>query len=132
MAFAIEIVSFSRTGEKSFEASGTLGEKPFVAQTILWKGEPIFKVQETNEEGEVGHRKMANSAFSRGERIALARSLKLRRLAHEEAEAQVSPEVELAKLNLKQLRTRAKELGVAGTHRKGITKAEVVALVAQA
>jgi hypothetical protein len=132
MAFTIEIVSFSRTSDTSFEASGTLGEKPFAAQTILWKGEPIFKVQEADDEGGVAHRKMANSTFSRGERIALARSLKLRRLAHEEAETTVSPEVELAKLNLKQLRTRAKELGVSGTHRKGITKPEVVALVAQA
>ncbi len=135
MAFAINITTFERTGEDSFSATGTLGEKSFVAQTILYGPKdnraPIFKVVE-NREGEVSHQRMADSQFSRGERIALARSLKSRRLAYEADEAAAGTEVELTKLTLKQLRSRARELGVRGTHRKGIRKDEVVALVASA
>jgi hypothetical protein len=131
MAKSIEVLSFTQISETSFTAAGICDDKPFVAATILWgpKGEklPIFKVQEVNEDGESNHLKMAESKFNRGERIAIARKLKMVRLAGG-LEAKTSEE--LAGLTLKELRSIAKERGVSGTHRKGITKAEVVELLA--
>ena len=50
--------------------------KHFVAKTIIWQGEPIFKVQEA---GSLKDRK-----WNRGERIAIARVCKMRRLQFEE------------------------------------------------
>ena len=131
MAKTIEVLSFTQTNENSFSAVGTCDGKSFVAATILWgpKGEkePIFKVQEVNEDGESTHLKMAESLFNRGERIAIARKLKKIRLA---GGLPSKTAEELAELTLKDLRTLAKERGVSGTHRKGITKAEVVTLLA--
>jgi len=60
-------------------ATGTLRDlvaktatKLFVAKTIIWKGEPIFKVQEAGL--------LADRRWKRGERIAIARACKLARL----------------------------------------------------
>ncbi len=131
MAKSIEVLSFTQISETSFTAAGTCDDKPFVAATILWgpKGEkqPIFKVQEVNEDGESEHLKMVESKFNRGERISIARKLKAIRLAGG-LEAQSADE--LAELTLKELRSLAKNRGVSGTHRKGITKSEVVELLA--
>jgi len=62
-----------------FLATGTLRDlvaksktKPFVAKTIIWQGEPIFKVQDA---GSLKDRK-----WKRGERIAIARVCKRVRL----------------------------------------------------
>jgi len=92
MAKTIEVLSLTRTGKESFKATGTIDEKKFTAKTILWgpKGEktPIFKVQEAGEDGEVGLQKMKTSQFNRGDRIALARVLKNKRVELEAAEVE--------------------------------------------
>tara|TARA_B100000686_G_C16516255_1_gene824755 strand:- start:140 stop:514 length:375 start_codon:yes stop_codon:yes gene_type:complete len=119
---AILITSFTALGDNQFKASGTIDGVAFAAQTITYRGEPIFKVQEQNEEGEVTRLTMKNSKFNRGQRIALARALKMERLRREENAG-------LDEKTLKQLRALAKERNVSGTHRKGITKAEVVELL---
>ena len=49
---AILITSFTALGDNQFKASGTIDGVAFAAQTITYRGEPIFKVQEQNEEGE--------------------------------------------------------------------------------
>ena len=84
MANAIEIMEVvvagtNKKGDAVFEARGTLNEREFLARTIQWKGEPIFKVQENGEDG-LAHLVMADSAFSRGERISIARACKAARL----------------------------------------------------
>ena len=128
--FNVEVLSLISTSEDqeapAFEAVGTIDGASFKAQTILWgpKGakEPIFKVVE----GEEVAQSLSSSSFSRGQRIAIARACKMVRLGNAElAEATK----ELDELTLKELRAKAKELGVKGTHRKGITKAEVVELL---
>jgi hypothetical protein len=69
-----------------FLATGTLRDlvaksktKPFVAKTIIWQGEPIFKVQDA---GSLKDRK-----WKRGERIAIARVCKRARLERNALEA---------------------------------------------
>ena len=64
-----------KKGNAIFSAEGTVGDREFVAQTIQWKGEPIFKIQE----GGI-HRSLKRSQFSRGERIAIARECKAARI----------------------------------------------------
>jgi hypothetical protein len=131
--FAIEVLSLSTTSEDSeapaFEATGTIDGAEFAARTILWgpKGnkQPLFKVVE----GEDVAQTLSSSSFTRGQRIAIARACKLVRLGKAEV---VTPEPELSTLTLKQLRSLAKERGVSGTHRKGVTKVEVVELLAAA
>jgi len=130
--FAIEVLSLSTTSEDSealaFEATGTIDGAEFLARTILWgpKGnkEPIFKVVE----GEEVAQKLVASKFSRGQRIAIARACKMVRTGG----ANLTETDDLSSLTLIELRAKAKELSVAGTHRKGITKAEVVDLVRSA
>ena len=79
MAKAIKLLTFTKTGAQAFSATGTCEDKPFAAKTILYgkKGEkqPIFKVQEDGK-----HVGLEGSKFSRGERIAIARFLKLERI----------------------------------------------------
>jgi hypothetical protein len=80
MAKAIEITSVVVNGEDKkgnpvFEATGTLNEVEFVARTIQYKGDPIFKLQEAG-----AHQRMADSQFTRGDRIAVARACKAARL----------------------------------------------------
>jgi len=122
MAKQLELLSLTALDNGHFQATGTVNGKAFFAKTTMWKGEPIFKVQESNSEGELGLLRMKNSHFDRGERISVARFLKAARLKAQENDG-------LDSLTLKELRAKAKELGVTGTHRKGITKAEVRDLV---
>jgi hypothetical protein len=80
MAKAIEITDLQLTGEDKkgrpvFTATGTLDERSFTARTITHKGEPIFKLQESE-----GHQGLEGSAFNRGDRIAVARACKAMRL----------------------------------------------------
>ena len=69
-----------------FLASGTVRDlvaksktKVFVAKTIIWQDEPIFKVQDA---GSLKDRK-----WKRGERIAIARACKIARLTLESVKA---------------------------------------------
>jgi hypothetical protein len=80
MAKAIEITDLQLTGEDKkgrpvFTATGTLDTVSFTARTITHKGEPIFKLQESE-----GHQGLEGSAFNRGDRIAVARACKAMRL----------------------------------------------------
>ena len=122
MAKQLRLSSLTSLDNGHFQATGTVDGKSFTARTVVYKGEPIFKIQEVTEGEELAHVKMADSRFNRGTRIAVARFLKAARL-----KAQAKPELE--GLTLKELRAKARELGVAGTHRKGITKVEVRELV---
>ena len=119
MAKQLRLSSLTSLDNGHFQATGTVDGKSFTARTKLWKGEPIFKIIEGEE---LAHVRMADSRFNRGTRIAVARFLKAARL-----KAQAKPELD--GLTLKELRSKAKELGVTGTHRKGITKSEVQDLV---
>ena len=128
--FEVKVLSLIQTSEEdgapAFEAAGTIDGASFKAQTILWgpRGakEPIFKVVE----GDSVAQALSASSFTRGARIAIARACKMVRLGKAEV---VEATKELDELTLKELRAKAKELGVKGTHRKGITKAEVVELL---
>ena len=68
----------------AFTATGTIDGADFFAQTILWgpKGakEAIFKVVE----GDLVAQALVTSDFSRGQRIAIARTCKLVRLGKAE------------------------------------------------
>ena len=64
-----------KKGNTVFRAAGTVDGTKFVALTIQYKGEPIFKIQEGD-----GHQVMAASQFTRGDRIAVARACKAARL----------------------------------------------------
>ena len=128
--FNVEVLSLIQTSEEdgapAFEAVGLIDGVSFKAQTILWgpRGakEPIFKVVE----GEAVAQSLSASSFTRGQRIAIARACKMVRLGKAELTNRAQG---LDELTLKELRAKAKELGVKGTHRKGITKAEVVELL---
>ena len=127
MAFSIEVLSFTQTGDDKFEATGTIEGNAFLARTILYRKEPIFKVQESDEKGEVGLQRMADSQFTRGMRIAIAAKLKAIRLgkvAPPEAKSD-----DLGDLTVKALRARCKEANIAGYHRKGVNKAHLVAML---
>jgi len=123
MAKTIEVLSFTDLGDNKFEATGTCDEVAFLARTILWKGEPIFKVQETGEEGEVKHLKMKDSSFDRGSRIAIARKLKQVRLAGG------LEKDELSELTVKELRARCVAMGIEGWRDRTVRKADLVAMV---
>lgn len=127
MAFTIEITSFTQTGDDQFAATGTLDGTSFVASTILYRGEPIFKVQEADENGEVGLLPMADSKFGRGQRIAIAARLKTIRLTGQVAAP--APK-DLNDLTVKELRSQAKAAGLRGYHAKDVRKADLVALLA--
>ena len=120
MAKAIEILTFNQVGENAFEATGTCDGQEFLSRTILWgpKGnkEPIFKVVEDNTTA----KSLANSTFNRGQRIAIARYLKIRRLQESE---------DLSELSVKELRAKCKERGVAGYWSKGVRKADLINLL---
>ncbi len=131
MAKTIKVTQFSQTGEDSFTAAGTCDKKRFVAKTISYRGEPIFKVQETKD-GEVSHLRMSDSKFNRGDRIAIARYLKQVRLGKAAVEAaSTAPADELSDLSVKELRVRCKDAGLSGYHRKGVVKADLVELLQQ-
>ena len=83
MAKTVEIKKVTVSGEDKkgnpiYEAQGVLEGTDFVARTIQYNGEPIFKLQEGQGCG--SHRTMAESKFDRGDRIAVARACKAMRL----------------------------------------------------
>jgi hypothetical protein len=125
MAKSIKINSFLKINDTTLRATGTCEDKEFTAQTIMYgpKGnkQPIFKVL---EEGHVAL-SLSKSSFSRGERIAIARALKLHRIEWEKQDTS-----ELTKLSVKELRARCKANGLKGYHRKGVRKADLVAILA--
>ena len=125
MAKAITVTQFARISDTQFTAAGTCDGRPFVAKTIVYRGEPIFKVQEDSE-GELKHLTTKDSSFDRGDRIAIARQLKLVRTGKAEVEKDVS------QLTVKELRVKAKELGVQGWRDGSVRKAQLAALVQQA
>ncbi|MAG25514.1 hypothetical protein CMI47_08030 [Candidatus Pacearchaeota archaeon] len=67
MAGPVIITDMARTGSDDlhWKASGTCGKRDFTAQTILYKGAPIFKIQ--------GAGSVADGRWSRGERARVAR-----------------------------------------------------------
>jgi 3-phenylpropionate/cinnamic acid dioxygenase small subunit len=122
MAKAITVTQFARISDTQFTAAGTCDDRPFVAKTIVYRGEPIFKVQEDSE-GELKHLTMKDSSFNRGDRIAIARQLKLVRTGKAEVKKDVS------QLTVKELRVKAKELGVEGWRDGSVRKAQLATLV---
>jgi hypothetical protein len=107
----------------SYTATGTCNGVQFVARTIMYRGEPIFKVQETNDDGELSHLRMKDSQFNRGDRIAIARRLRAVRLG----ESPLDVTDDLDNMSVKELRARCKELGLRGYHAKGVRKDDLVA-----
>jgi hypothetical protein len=100
MANVVEVnkitdVREDKKGNTVFRAAGTLNGRKFVALTIQWQGEPIFKVQE-----EGSHKGLDGSGFTRGDRIAIARTCKAERLKlfGNEEKDQVEPELETGEL----------------------------------
>ena len=124
MSIEITVTTFRKTGDTSFEATGTVEGQPFLARTIVYRGEPIFKVQETNTEGELSLQRLEDSKFSRGQRIAVARRLRQVRLDGG------LPAEDLNGLSVKELRARCKDAGLAGYHAKGVRKDDLVAMLA--
>ena len=88
-----KVTAFSedKKGNTVFRAAGTLDGRKFVALTIQYNGEPIFKVQEGGS-----HQGLEGSTFDRGDRIAVARACKAERvkLFGSGAKARVEPELE--------------------------------------
>jgi hypothetical protein len=125
MAKIIKVTQLVRVSDTQFTAAGSCDGRPFVAKTIVYRGEPIFKVQEDSE-GELKHLTMKDSSFNRGDRIAIARRLKQVRLGEAEVE------VDFSQLTVKELRARAQELGVKGWRDGSVRKAQLAALVQQA
>jgi|TARA_R110000824_G_scaffold168152_2_gene345196 hypothetical protein len=126
MAKAIKVTQFARISDTQFTAAGTCDGRPFVAKTIVYRQEPIFKVQEDSE-GELKHLTMKDSSFNRGDRIAIARQLKLVRTGEAEVEKE-----DISELTVKELRARCKTAGIAGTHKRGVRKAHLVAMLSGA
>jgi hypothetical protein len=124
MAKAILVTNMTQVGENAFTATGTCNERNFLAKTIIYRNEPIFKVQETDKEGKVTHLRMDVSSFDRGDRIAIARHLKLVRLGTVEVDGP-----SLAELTVAQLRLKAKALSVEGYRDGSVRKADLVALI---
>ena len=124
MSIEITVTTFRKTGDTSFEATGTVEGQPFLARTIVYRGEPIFKVQETNTEGELSLQRLEDSKFSRGQRIAVARRLRQVRLDGG------LPAEDLNGLSVKELRARCKDAGLTGYHAKGVRKDDLVAMLA--
>ena len=67
----IEILTFEKISERKFKVKGRIENKEFYSESIIWKGEVIFKVF---EDGIV--KKKTESAFSVGEKMSIARLLK--------------------------------------------------------
>ena len=88
---SVIVISEDKKGNPVFEAVGMIDDRSFMAQTIQYKGEPIFKLQESG-----GHKKMNESEFTRGDRIAVARACKAARLEQfgDGAKARVESELE--------------------------------------
>ncbi len=125
MAKNVNIKTFVENSDGSFSASGTLDGRAFQASTIVYRSEPIFKVREANSDGEVSNQRLDASQFTRGDRIALARALKARRLGTDQKSSGPSRE-DLEASSVKELRALCKERGISGAHDKGVTKADLI------
>ena len=96
--FEVRVLTLNSTSEDpespAFEATGTIDGEAFAAQTILYgpKGakEPLFKVVEN----ELVAQSLSTSSFTRGQRIAIARTCKLVRLGEVELATDAPDEVE--------------------------------------
>jgi len=125
MAKVIKVTLLARISDTQFTAAGSCDGRPFVARTIVYRGEPIFKVQEDSE-GELKHLTMKDSSFDRGDRIAIARRLKQVRVGEAELDTDFS------QLTVKELRVKAKELSVKGWRDGAVRKAQLADMVQQA
>ena len=126
MARTITINQFKQLPDETFVATGTVGDRPFSAASVKYRGEPIFKVLERDEEGGLGKLRLDKSSFNRGDRIAIARVLKAKRVALEEsANTQLARE-ELETRSVADLRTLCKDRGIGGYYAKGVTKSDLV------
>ena len=117
MARSITINQFKQLPDGTFAATGSVDDRPFTASTIKYRGEPIFKVLEQDGEGGLGKLRLDKSSFTRGDRIAIARVLKAKRLVLEvEAKVQAAAAREdLETLSVAELRTLCKDRGVGGS-----------------
>ena len=120
MARNITINQFKQLPDESFVATGTVDDRPFSAASVKYRGEPIFKVIERDEEGGLTKLRLDKSGFNRGDRIAIARVLKAKRLALEE-----SANTQLVR-SVEELRTLCKDRGISGYYAKGVTKSDLV------
>ena len=130
MARNITINQFKQLPDETFVATGSVDDRPFTASTIKYRGEPIFKVLERDEEGGLGKLRLDKSSFSRGDRIAIARVLKAKRLALEESASTHLAREELETRSVADLRTLCKDRGIGGFYAKGVTKSDLVAKLA--
>jgi len=67
----IEILTFEKISERSFRATGRIENREFEAKTIIFKGNPIFKIF---EDGII--KTALESNFTVGEKMSVARLLK--------------------------------------------------------
>jgi hypothetical protein len=126
MARSIKINELKELPNGSFVATGSVDDRPFSASTIQYRGEPIFKVLERDEEGGLGKLRLDKSGFTRGDRISIARALKLERLALEESASTQLAREELETRSVADLRTLCKDRGIGGYYAKGVTKSDLV------
>ena len=145
MAKKIVIDEIACVDGKTWIARGSCDGKVFSAKTIIYDGEPIFKVQEPALNGGSSHFSMNESTFGRGERIAIARHLKKARLAYpalvddlgqvnisDDSEGDSENVIDLSVLTVPDLRARCKELGISGYHAKGVRRGDLVHLIESA
>ncbi len=126
MARNITINQFKQLPDESFVATGTVDDRPFSAASVKYRGEPIFKVIERDEEGGLTKLRLDKSGFNRGDRIAIARVLKAKRLALEESANTPLVREELETRSVEELRTLCKDRGISGYYAKGVTKSDLV------
>jgi hypothetical protein len=126
MTRSIKINEFKRLPDETFAAVGTVDDRPFSAASIKYRGEPIFKVVERDEEGSLSRLRLDKSSFSRGDRIAIARVLKAKRLALDESASAQLVREELKTRSVTDLRTLCKDRGIGGYYAKGVTKSDLV------
>ena len=69
----IEIITFERTSQRQYSATGRIGDKEFEGKTIIHNGNAIFKIY---EDGVIKGSKDPTSKFSLGERMSVASFLK--------------------------------------------------------
>lgn len=122
----ITINEFKELPNGSFVATGSVDDRPFTASTIKYRGEPIFKVLERDGEGGLGKLRLDKSSFTRGDRIAIARVLKQKRVALEESASTQLAREELTARSVPDLRDLCKTRGISGYYAKGVTKADLV------
>ena len=138
MAKTVEIRTLTKTGvgptgDLSYEATGACDGKAFIARTIIYAGEPVFKVYEMAD-GKLACKSLADSAFDRGERIAIARMLKDARLNAPDGWADdvaddVADDDDLETLTVGELRGRCKSAGISGYYKRVVRKADLVRML---